>query len=216
MVKATKHQRAKKILIVGLFVAIFSFPQLFAGFAIQSTNQPQYLPEARQEKSFLEPKNTTALTEPDYPNETNGDQNTNTEAVESKKNLNTQIEQNPTPTPPPTLTGGIYTSSNLGIYDDSSCTQPSTSMKLGTISPGESVSITFYLKSLSDKDLTLSIYTTNWNPPSASGPLALDWNLEGLILKANQVSTAILTLHVSPDIQGITTFSFDVNISGTE
>src|SRR3990170_136680 len=41
------------------------------------------------------------------------------------------------------------------------------------------------------------------------------WNREGATLTANQVAAATLTLSVSPSISGVTTFSFDVIITGT-
>jgi hypothetical protein len=90
------------------------------------------------------------------------------------------------------------------------------SINLGTISLGGYVTITFYVKNNGNIDLTLSLYTTNWNPTNANGPMTVTWSLEGTVLSANQCSVATLTVSVSPDIEGITTFSFDVVISGTE
>lgn len=123
-------------------------------------------------------------------------------------------------TPPPNgNTPGLGISTNrvdLGVFYDSACTQLGKSMNLGSISPDESVNTTLYLKNTGSSTLKLSLRTKNWNPKEANGPVALTWNLEGAELSVNQVSTATLTLSVSPTIQGITSFSFDVVISGTE
>jgi len=89
-------------------------------------------------------------------------------------------------------------------------------MALGTISPGGYATITFYVKNNGNINLTLSLYTTNWNPTNANGPITVTWNLEGTVLLVNQSSAATLTVSVSPDIEGITTFSLDAVITGTE
>jgi hypothetical protein len=41
---------------------------------------------------------------------------------------------------------GIITITNLGVYSDSACTQSLTSINWGTISPGNSVARTIYVK----------------------------------------------------------------------
>jgi hypothetical protein len=125
---------------------------------------------------------------------------------------------NPTPAPTIAPATGVLDSNtpNLGVYSDSLCTKTATSLSFGTISPRESATVTFYVKNKGNNDLTLSLQITNWNPSTANGPLTVTWNLENTVLSANQVSAATLTLYVSPNIQGITTFSFDSVISGTQ
>ena len=126
----------------------------------------------------------------------------------------------PIQTPAPTGNSpswGISTNrADLGVYSDSACTQTHLSMDLGTISPGGPMTKTLYVKNEGSNNLTLSLITKNWKPTIANGPVTLTWNLEGATLTVNQVSTATLTLSVSSTIQGITSFSFDVVISGTE
>jgi hypothetical protein len=110
---------------------------------------------------------------------------------------------------------GVVTTANIGVYSDSACTQSLASINWGTLSPGDSVSRTIYVKNLGATQVTISMTGANWNPTSANGPLTLTWNREGTALGANQVSTATLTLRASSSISGITTFNVDIVITGT-
>jgi type IV secretory pathway VirB10-like protein len=62
----------------------------------------------------------------------------------------------------------------------------------------------------------LSLIAQNWNPTNAPNYMGLSWNREGLIVNSGTVITATLTLSVSSSISGITSFSFDIVITGTE
>ena len=112
-------------------------------------------------------------------------------------------------------TSGILASANLGVYSDSACTQSLGPFSWGTVSPGSSVTKTFYVKNLGSIPLTLSLSVTNWNPTTANGPIALSWNREGTTLAANQVTIATLTLTVSSSAGSFTTFGADAVVSGT-
>ena len=110
---------------------------------------------------------------------------------------------------------GTVVSVNVGIYLDNACQQPVTSLNWGSISPRSSATLVVYVKNTGTTLITLSMMKTNWNPASANGPITVTWNREGATLTANQVAAATLTLSVSPSISGVTTFSFDVIITGT-
>jgi hypothetical protein len=110
---------------------------------------------------------------------------------------------------------GTITTVNVGVYSDSACTKPLTSIDWGAISPGGSVTRTIYVKNTGSVQITLSMTKTNWNPTSANGPITITWNKEGTTLTANAVATATLTLSVSSSISGITTFSVNIVIAGT-
>jgi hypothetical protein len=104
---------------------------------------------------------------------------------------------------------------SIGVYSDSACTQPLTSINWGTILPGGSVTRTIYIKNMNTTQITLSMTKTDWNPARANGPITLTWDKEGTTLTANQIATATLTLNVSPSINSITTFRFNIVITGT-
>ena len=110
---------------------------------------------------------------------------------------------------------GIISSVNLGVYQEYACTNNLTSVYWGTLSPGDTMTRTIYLKNIGTDPLTITMTPTNWNPTSANGPITLTWNRESNTLNAGEVATATLTLSVSPSISGITTFDMDIMITGT-
>jgi len=112
--------------------------------------------------------------------------------------------------------GSIAASPNIGVYSDSACTVPLTTINWGSASPGGTVSQTVYVKNTQGAaSLTLGMTTSNWNPTSANGPLTVTWNQQGKVLAPGQSTAAVLTLALSSSITGITTFSVQISISGT-
>ena len=111
---------------------------------------------------------------------------------------------------------GNVTTVNVGVYSDSSCTHNLTSIDWGTISPGDSVTRTIYVKNTGNTQITLGMTKTNWNPINANGPITLTWNRESNTLNVGQITTATLALSVSESISGITYFSVDIVVTGTE
>lgn len=110
---------------------------------------------------------------------------------------------------------GIVSSVNVGVYQEYACVNNLTSINWGTLSPGDTATMTIYVKNIGTAPITLTMTTTNWNPISANGPITLSWNRESTALDAGQVTTATLTLSVSQGISGITNFSNDIVITGT-
>jgi len=114
-------------------------------------------------------------------------------------------------------TGTIITSAGLGTYSDSLCTLTKTSISWGSISPGQNVTTTIYIKNTgSGISLRLNLTTTNWTPAGANGPIAVTWNVEGTTLSPGQSVAATLTLHVSPTITDVDDFSVAIIIAGTD
>jgi len=112
--------------------------------------------------------------------------------------------------------GSIETSADIGVYSDSACTVPITTIDWGAISPGSTVTRTVYVKNTgSGVSLTLGMTTGNWNPPSASGPISVTWNKEDTSLAPGLSTSAVIALSVSSSITGITSFSVQIYVSGT-
>jgi len=103
----------------------------------------------------------------------------------------------------------------VGVYLDSSCTNPVSSIDWEVLDPGAKVNRTIYVRNEGNVAVTLSMTTGNWNPSSASSYITLTWNREGYVLSTESVVKAVLTLSVSSSISAITSFSFDIIISGT-
>lgn len=112
---------------------------------------------------------------------------------------------------------GVIASVNLAVYWDSACTNPVTSIDWGTISPGGSKSVQIYVKNTGNVPITLSLSTENWNPSNAGSYMTLTWDYtSGTKIQSNSALKVTLTLTVSSSIQGVTNFSFNVVITGTE
>jgi len=111
---------------------------------------------------------------------------------------------------------GIVTAVGVGVYSNSACTSKVSSIDWGSLTPSSTVSKTIYIRNEGNKRLSLSMTTGNWNPQSASNYITLTWNRGGTVLEVGQVVQATLVLSVSPSISGVTSFSFEITITGTE
>lgn len=104
----------------------------------------------------------------------------------------------------------------VGIYSDSACTVPLSSINWGALDPGATTGATIYVKNEGNVAVRLSMTVSNWSPAGASSYLTLSWNREGTTLNAGSSIQAVLTLSISSSISGITNFSFDITIAGTQ
>ena len=105
---------------------------------------------------------------------------------------------------------------NVGAYWDSACTNATTTIDWGTLSPGNVANVSFYLRNEGNTPMRLSLTTQNWSPASASSYMSVSWNREGQTLAGGNVILVTLTLNVSSSISSVTSFSFDTVITGTE
>jgi len=104
----------------------------------------------------------------------------------------------------------------VGVYWNSGCTSVVSSVDWGALEPGKTKDSTVYVKNEGTVSLVLNIRTDSWNPASASSYVTLSWNRENYVLAAGSVVQAVLTLSVSSSASGVTSFSFNIIISGTE
>ena len=111
---------------------------------------------------------------------------------------------------------GSVTAVGVGLYSDIGCTTALSAISWGTVNPGDVKTYTIYVKNTGTVSVTLTMTTGNWNPSSASSYITLTWNQEKYVLPAGQVVQAVLTLSVSSSVSGVTTFSFDITITGTQ
>lgn len=103
----------------------------------------------------------------------------------------------------------------VGVYWDSECTRNVTSIDWGFLEPGGTADVPVYVKNDGNVAAVLSMTKDNWDPAVASGYMSLSWNRESYVLNPGSVQ-AVLTLSVSSEITGVTNFSFDIIITGTE
>ena len=114
------------------------------------------------------------------------------------------------------LSSGKIVTVNLGVYSNSGCTKPVSSISWGSLRPGGTASFTVWVKNTGSSRVTLGLATGSWLPLNASKSMALSWNQKNAVLAPNQIVQANLTLTVSPSVStAITYFSFNILISGT-
>jgi len=103
----------------------------------------------------------------------------------------------------------------VSVWQDLNLTIPLTSIDWGVLYPSENKTVSSYLRNEGNSPSTVSMLTENWQPTNATNYLSLSWNLEGVIVEVSETLETQLTLTVSPDIQNITSFSFDIILSGS-
>jgi len=111
---------------------------------------------------------------------------------------------------------GSVTAVGVGVYSDSACTTALSAISWGTLNPGDVKTYTIYVKNTGTVPVTLNMTVGNWNPPSASSYITLTWDKQNTVLSAGSVATSVLTLSVSSSVSGVTSFSFDITITGTQ
>jgi len=109
----------------------------------------------------------------------------------------------------------IQTTEGIGVYSNSWCTTPQSTISWGTLQPGGINTANIYIKNEGDSPQTLTLETSGWVPTSASNYLTLSWNYNNQPINPNAIIQITLTLSVDPNIQGITNFGFDISIVGS-
>jgi hypothetical protein len=104
----------------------------------------------------------------------------------------------------------------VSVYWYSNRTSPVTAIDWGNIAPGGTATKTIYVCNNGTLPITLSMVTEQWSPTTATNYITLNWNCTGQVLSPGDVICAALTLSVSQSISGITSFSFNIVITGTE
>jgi len=105
---------------------------------------------------------------------------------------------------------------NVGAYWNSICTNVTTSIDWGMLSPGTVANVSFYVRNEGNLAVRLGLTSQNWSPANASSYMSLSWNREAQTLALGNVTLATLSLNVSSSISGVTSFSFDTVIIGSE
>jgi hypothetical protein len=89
-----------------------------------------------------------------------------------------------------------------------------TSIDWGLIEPGGSANHVVHLRASGTAPVTLTFNASNWNPTAAQPYMTLTWNYSGSQITSSWVPVQF-TLSVSPAVQNITNFSFDITITGS-
>jgi len=109
----------------------------------------------------------------------------------------------------------VDTSHGVGVYWDQACTRPRTEIDWGTLNPGSVKNELVYIKNIEGKPF-LNKSTEDWYPVNADKSITLLWDYSGRRMNSGDVLQITLTLSVSRDIEGISNFSFDILIAGSD
>lgn len=110
--------------------------------------------------------------------------------------------------------GAVKAQAPLVVYSDLLGTTQLSSIDWGILEPRGGKNVTSYIKNWGGSPLTLSFSTENWNPPTASQYISLNWNYTGQPIRPTEAVTVAFSLTVSGNVSGLTNFSFDVIIVG--
>jgi hypothetical protein len=102
----------------------------------------------------------------------------------------------------------------VGIYSDGYCVSSVSVVDWGALTPGNSISRTFYIRNEGSSDVTLTLLTRDWSPSVAENYLSLSWDYNGETLVEDEIVAVTFTLSVAQDISGIETFSFGIDVIG--
>ncbi len=123
----------------------------------------------------------------------------------------------------------IASSSTVGIYGSDPILGTPQLLEMidwsanGAIVPGRSAnSSRLYLKNEGTTPLVLTFSVSNWRfedvqgvslPESCSSFFALSWDYDGSIINAGETRPIIFSLLISPSINGVSRFSFDLVVT---
>jgi hypothetical protein len=111
---------------------------------------------------------------------------------------------------------GTIAGVNVGVYTDSACTIPCTSLNAGTLNPGGTFTQNIWIKNTGTVSETLTMAVDNWNPANANSSLTLTWNRQNYVLSSGANIQATLTLTAAANTGTLTTFSCSITITGTQ
>lgn len=107
----------------------------------------------------------------------------------------------------------ILPSDQIGVYTDATCTQPVTAIEWGSLASGEQKTFAVFLHNIGNVSCVLQLNTINWNPSYLSDHVIVSWDYAGQVLAVDGLLPVVFTLAVSPDIENIGTFSYDLEIT---
>ena len=103
----------------------------------------------------------------------------------------------------------------VGVYWDSNYADRVFSIDWGNLTPGSVKSVVVYTRNEVEEPIYPIMSTTNWNPSKASDYITLRWDYTGQRMNPGETLKITLTLSVSRYIEGISSFSFDIIITGS-
>ncbi len=88
-------------------------------------------------------------------------------------------------------------------------------MEWGEIEAGESPTASLYVLNSGDSTVVLGLSTENWSPSTAEGYMSLYWDYDGSSISPGNGIDIAITLDVDVDCPELSSFSFDIVITGS-
>ena len=117
--------------------------------------------------------------------------------------------------PPPPSSPPPEPDIEIDVYSDSGCTQLVSNVDWGEILAGSTITRIVYVKNNGDYEVALGLSTENWSPVEAMADITLDWDYDGTFIEVDEVRQVIFSLSIDSGIGGISSFSFDIVITGS-
>lgn len=100
----------------------------------------------------------------------------------------------------------------VGLYEDSASSRAVSEFRWGMVEPGLTNYIDAYLRNEGNVPIKLSLYSVNWAPANASSYMDFGWDYNDSTLDPDAMLKVTFHLSVSPDVEGVGDFAFDVII----
>ena len=111
----------------------------------------------------------------------------------------------------------VEVGANIGVYQDAGCTQQSSSINWGSLSPGETQSAVVYVRNEGNDTFILDLTTQGWQPLNVFNWLSFSWRCINATIGPGQVVMVTQTLHVASNVPSdISSFSFDIVFQGMQ
>lgn len=104
---------------------------------------------------------------------------------------------------------------NIRLYWESEGVNEVSSIVWGALRPGESYTVTIYVRNVGTESLTLELGEKRWKPRIAAIYMLLRWDYTDETVEPGTTRPVTLSLAVSEYAEGIDTFSFDILVTGT-
>ena len=105
---------------------------------------------------------------------------------------------------------------SIETYLNSRCTERVSSIDWGSLEPGTNKTVTLFIKNKGKTPVTLSYYSSNWNPSEITNYLSLTWDYTGQSIEFKETVQVTFTLHISENVETTENFSFDITIICTQ
>ena len=113
-------------------------------------------------------------------------------------------------------TQGSVKGIRVGVYWEAACLTNVSVIDWGYVNPGSTKDVVVYVRNEGTVPMTLNMTVDHWIPGDASAVMAVSWNAEGSQVNAQSVRQVTITLSVASDVGDVSSFSFDITITGTE